>query len=357
MPPFISIVIPIFNVAKFIPSGLQCIFDQSYKDYEIILINDGSTDNSGQLCNQYANLHNNITVIHQDNSGAGEARNKGISAAKGKYIWFFDIDDYAIPHLLTTCVDILKANEPELLCFSFTEYDHSLKTELSYTYDNKHTKSNSEVKDSFMHQLLHKTFNNGFVWNKIYQREFLILNNIHFETQKIQQDEIFNLKVYQKLQKMITIPNILYKYYIYSFGNTRSYYIPDRHLIYFDVKNAFIKLFQHWEINESKAYLYTYNRLLYGLITSLTFNLFRTNNSFKWNDKKKIMFNILNHAETLECINKISELHTEKMNWCQQNYFYGIKNKSIVHIYFTFKIDSLLNRIKYAIRRTRKSIS
>lgn len=354
MPPFISIVIPIYNVARFIPNGLQCIFNQLYNDYEIILINDGSTDNSGQICNDYANAHNNITIIHQDNSGTGEARNKGILTAKGEYIWFFDIDDYAMPHLLTTCVDILKANKPELLCFSFTEYDNTLKAESPYTYDNKHTMSNSEVKESFMHQLLNKTFNNGFVWNKIYQREFLIRNNILFESQRIQQDEIFNLKVYPKLQTMITIPNILYRYYIYSSGNTRSYYIQNRHLIYFDVKNAFIDLFRHWDINDTKAYMYVYDRLFKGLITSLTFNLFHTNNSLTRNEKKEIMRNILNHTETLDCINKNSVLHPKNMNLLQQNYFYGIKNKSIAHLYITFQIEALLNRIKLSIRRILK---
>lgn len=89
----ISIIIPVFNVENYLPKMINSILSQQIRDFEIILIDDGSTDSSGKICDNYSKQHKNIHVIHQYNRGASFARNKGITLAKGKYIFFLDADD------------------------------------------------------------------------------------------------------------------------------------------------------------------------------------------------------------------------------------------------------------------------
>lgn len=89
---FLSIIIPVYNVEAYLENCLFSILNQNFKEYEILLIDDGSTDNSGKICDNYANKYKNIVVVHQPNLGVSSARNKGLSLAKGKYLHFIDSD-------------------------------------------------------------------------------------------------------------------------------------------------------------------------------------------------------------------------------------------------------------------------
>lgn len=105
----ISVIIPVYNVAPYLPECLDSVIGQTYTDLEIIIVNDGSTDESGAICNSYAQKDHRIRVIHQQNQGLSAARNAGIDAAHGEYISFLDSDDYMMPdlleHLLNLCLE------------------------------------------------------------------------------------------------------------------------------------------------------------------------------------------------------------------------------------------------------------
>ena len=94
----ISVIIPVYNVEKYLRICLESILNQNFKGYEIILINDGSTDNSLNICREYEKKYSNIIVINEENSGPSAARNKGLEYAKGKYISFIDSDDELLPN-------------------------------------------------------------------------------------------------------------------------------------------------------------------------------------------------------------------------------------------------------------------
>ena len=92
--PVISIIVPVYNVEKYLDNCLKSILNQSFKDFEVILVNDGSKDKSGEICNIYSQKDSRIKVFNMENSGAGKARNKGLDLAQGKYIFFVDADDW-----------------------------------------------------------------------------------------------------------------------------------------------------------------------------------------------------------------------------------------------------------------------
>ncbi len=116
----ISVVVPIYNVAEYLNECIDSILDQDYKTTEILLIDDGSTDHSGKICNEYARKHRNIRVIHQENAGLSAARNKGLSVAKGYYICFIDSDDYILPGYLSEMIKTIKKENADICvcCYS-----------------------------------------------------------------------------------------------------------------------------------------------------------------------------------------------------------------------------------------------
>lgn len=95
----ISVIVPIYNVEEYLPACIESILNQTYKDFEILLIDDGSTDNSGKICDKYAGKDKRCIVIHQQNKGLSGARNTGLDNVKGEYISFIDGDDYIHPQM------------------------------------------------------------------------------------------------------------------------------------------------------------------------------------------------------------------------------------------------------------------
>lgn len=115
--PFFSIVLPVYNVEKYIDRCVNSVLSQNFDDYEIILVDDGSTDGSSLKCEEWREKDSRIRVIHKENDGLGMARNTGIENAKGEYIFFFDSDDYILPGLLKDVYDNIKATNSEAVFF------------------------------------------------------------------------------------------------------------------------------------------------------------------------------------------------------------------------------------------------
>ncbi|MDQ1143763.1 glycosyltransferase involved in cell wall biosynthesis [Bacillus sp. SORGH_AS 510] len=110
----VSVIVPIYNVEKFLSKCIETIINQSYKNLEIILVDDGSPDRSGEICDEYAAKDKRIKVIHQKNSGVSSARNAGINAATGDYVCFADGDDYLMPDYVEYLMDLAVRNDADI---------------------------------------------------------------------------------------------------------------------------------------------------------------------------------------------------------------------------------------------------
>ena len=117
--PLVSVIIPVYNIEKWIKPGLELIQKQTFRDFEIIFVDDGSTDSSSQLCNDAAEEYEYVSVVHTENFGLGHARNVGIENAKGEYIYIFDLDDQPEPRLLDVCIENIQKYQADLVVFSF----------------------------------------------------------------------------------------------------------------------------------------------------------------------------------------------------------------------------------------------
>lgn len=175
--PKISVIVPVYNVEKFLPKCLNSIANQTLTDIEVILINDGSTDSSKDILESYAKLNPKFKVTNKANEGVTNTRNLGIQKAKGKYIAFIDSDDFVHSNFLHDLYYLAEESNTEIACCNY--YKYNLKTGVKYThqtalkagiYDNKQA-LNTLINDNRLQY---------YIWNKIFLRSMIVENNINF---------------------------------------------------------------------------------------------------------------------------------------------------------------------------------
>lgn len=166
----ISVIIPVYNVEKYLEKCIDSVLAQTYKNIEIILVNDGSTDKSGAICDTYKSKKDNIIVIHQTNSGVSVARNNGLKKATGDYIAFVDPDDYILPEMYTLMVDALEKHQCDSVCSSY--YLVGKTGKFSYKCVSRLCSGIDSVE--FM---LREDFYTTAVWNKLFKKECLYKDN------------------------------------------------------------------------------------------------------------------------------------------------------------------------------------
>ena len=223
-----SVIIPVYNVEKYIDRCLKSIISQNYDDLEIIVIDNGSTDSSGSICDTYASEYSNISVYHIENHGVGAARNFGLSKARGEFIYFVDSDDYLVGNLFADFADKL-VSDLDLVVFSYYNSFEEDLTEKSRTEKSLPFKGNYD-KDGFI-KIFKELFLSDMlytVWNKIYRREFLLENNLSFEQYEIGEDVRFNLNVYRNVNRIFLSQDSYYVYVIGRKGSAMSSYNPKR---------------------------------------------------------------------------------------------------------------------------------
>lgn len=202
-----SVIVPVYNVNAFIEQCLQSILQDEFEDYELILINDGSTDSSGIICDFYAKKYNHIKVIHQENKGLPAARNRGLDVAIGEYICFVDSDDFVNKDYFKKILEGL-TEKPDMLSFNYQEFNSNS----SVSVVNK----KKIVNRTDTEKLLINTTNTNelwFVWRRVFKKSFLEKNQIRFDEKvTLGEDTIFMYTVFSVLEEVAYIDSELYNY-------------------------------------------------------------------------------------------------------------------------------------------------
>ena len=201
--PIVSFIVPVYNVGSYIEQCINSILNQSSDNYEIILIDDGSKDNSGELCSRYAEEHNSIIFYQQKNQGVSVARNQGLSLAQGKWICFVDGDDWVEPELVST-IERINSNKYDIVFFAYNsvkneKIENRINTVLNDTVLDK--KDFLKLQMGILNQgdaRLKKYHNiEGTPWAKAYRRDFLQNNGLQFTPNVHKgQDGLFNMQTY-----------------------------------------------------------------------------------------------------------------------------------------------------------------
>ena len=213
----ISIIVPIYNSEKYLRRCILSVIKQTYSNFEFILVNDGSTDKSGFICQQAKKKDNRIIVIDKKNEGQGIARNVGIKQATGDYIMFLDSDDILIETALEELIKPLKKKLYDVVCGQYYEIKHGKKKKISYSFGEGVVEKGNEIYKKLKSESLF-----GYVWGKLYRREFLEKNQIYFEDIRtiFMEDTLYNLQVMEFHPSYYFIQKEVCYYYIHK--NTSS---------------------------------------------------------------------------------------------------------------------------------------
>lgn len=211
----ISIIVPIYNVEKFLPYSLERIINQTYNDIEIILINDGSTDNSKIICQEYEKKDKRIKLINQKNQGAAAARNTGIREATGKYIGFMDPDDTISLEFYECLYKLITETNSDIAECATIQISQKDFFETECKFD-----SIDDLKYKIVDRsgALHRIHNEDIyivgkslvVWNKIYRKE--LWNNVKFPEGKRYEDDATTYKIFNEVNQLVTTEKILHNY-------------------------------------------------------------------------------------------------------------------------------------------------
>ena len=205
--PKISVVVPVFNTEKYLSRCLLSVINSSLKELEIIIVNDGSTDNSEKILSLFANHDSRITIVNQEHKLQGAARNNGIRLAKGEYIGFIDSDDWIDEDFF------------EKLYAAVKKYNADIAFAANIRIGNGKTKKRLNITKEIYTQDLQTKFDLCRLWkdscptNKIYRTEFLRNNNITFPENVYCEDKLFSVKALYHANGIVTVPDTYYYYY------------------------------------------------------------------------------------------------------------------------------------------------
>lgn len=251
--PLISVIIPVYNVSQYLEKCLHSVCRQTYTNLEIIVVDDGSTDNSGEICDKFAVKDSRIKVIHQANNGQSCARNEGLAIARGEYIGFVDSDDWIEPDMYEFLYYLLVDNDADIsVCAHYIETATTTKVRYSSG------QITSFTSDEAIRALIVDRRMKNYMWDKLFKRQ--AFSGIHFPENQIFEDMDVSYRIFYKVRRIIAQDCPKYHYFQRD-GSTvldKQYDPQKEHLwflrIYDQVK--FVQTHSIW--NKAPCYLHKY---------------------------------------------------------------------------------------------------
>jgi len=285
--PLLSIIVPVYNAEKHLPCCIESILCQTYRNLELILINDGSSDLSGQICNEYAKEDTRIIAVHKKNAGVSEARNDGIKISSGMYLQFVDSDDSIDEDMTEILMDAALHNGSDIVICGFKRIYHKTGKSVPISYFQPEMNLEFERFLTIYDDLYLTGYLNA-PWNKLYKANVIKDNKIYFNPKlDLGEDLIFNLDTYKKCNNFAILDLCPYNYVNYDTGeNLKNRYRPHMYEIQNLLFNQVIALYNKdlnnysIQINKLKqAYIRT---LIIGVIPYIAIHTSLKNyNTFK----------------------------------------------------------------------------
>ncbi len=294
----VSIIIPVYNTGEYLHKCIKSILNQSLKDIELIIVNDGSTDNSRSICDKYAKTDNRVKVIHKINGGVSRARNTGIKLAKGDYIGFVDSDDWVNETMYKSMYDTAIRERCDIvMCDARTVYDD--KENEADTISQLMNSTSLSKKDIYPGVLAEMA---GAAWRCIYKKELLQDNNILFpEGLKFSEDRIFNIYAFGYAEKIYYIKKAYYNRYIRKGSAVNKYYDNVIDIVLDGRKRIMDAIDAVW--NGGEDYKREYENQIIGLTYSSINNVFYKESQQTFKEKYLEVKRICGKEEVRNAIN------------------------------------------------------
>lgn len=214
----ISIIVPVYNVEKYLENCIESILNQTFKDYELILVNDGSTDKSGEICDDYKKKDSRIRVIHKANGGLSSARNEGLNVACGQYIGFVDSDDSIHPRMYEILYDLIQKYKADIsYCNYKNTYDLINKQHEEIKFMEVSEMNNIQAINSLYEDYIGVKL--VVAWNKLYNKD--LFNDLRYKVGRIHEDEFMAHRILYKCNKIVYVNTEMY-YYLQREGSIMS---------------------------------------------------------------------------------------------------------------------------------------
>lgn len=247
--PEISVIVPVYNCISYLERGVDSILAQTFDDFELILVDDGSTDGSGELCDRLASGDARVKVIHKENGGAGSARNAGMDAASATYWVFPDADDWMEPNMLESLYDgIVKSGADLGVCGFTAGYDYEKPQTVERIIPEKGILDNPDAVRGFFIKYFPDGMA-GYLWNKIYSSDVIKRNNIRFSDMRRYQDGMFNLDLFGHINSAVLLDLCLYHYKLNDVGDVFVKYPVNKFELLCRLLEGYEERLSEWGLN------------------------------------------------------------------------------------------------------------
>lgn len=212
-----SIIVPIYNTEKYLKQCIESIVNQTYKNFELILVDDGSTDSSGEICDKYNEKYDFIKVIHQKNKGVSSARNVGIDISQNDWICFVDSDDWINPNMLSILRKNIAKEKADLYSFNawkISERDNVFESLIFYKENDVICFETEIQKFNYYYDLLMQYWVGWEVWQRVFRRDIILKEHLMFVSRDdvFAEDFLFTFQYMLHVKKIGVICNLLYNY-------------------------------------------------------------------------------------------------------------------------------------------------
>lgn len=348
-----SVIIPCYKVERYLPQCIESISNQTLKDIEIILVDDGSPDNSGAICDDYAQKDNRIKVIHKPNGGVSAARNDGLKTATGEYVIFCDSDDWMDERALESLYLAGKNNQADVVIGDVSQV-YGERVVPVHFYDKDFVTSdkvyiNELIKTNFCKKYCPNPYNGkpafgyGGPWNKAVRRDFLIANNISFDVRVkgIFDDIIYTAYILANAKTIVYIQKNVYNYRILSNSITHSYkanLLEINDAIFNSWSEFMVKYGSEGQFNEAYA-----SNVIRRLKSTLGLYYFNAKNPMSIREQFKDIKRLIAlepYATAISRVNRKKLLHKyDELVWC------SAKVNSPLGMYFSYQLFRLIKKI------------
>ena len=344
----ISIIIPVYNVEKYLEQCLDSIINQTYKNIEVLLIDDGSTDNSANICDEYAKRDPRFIVFHQKNSGVSRARNLGLDNISGDYVMFVDSDDWLELNACEVLMETIIKSKSEIVVFNFyNEYEKYSEKNKLFKFDNKDNNLNRRIQAKVLApSLIIPNFDVqfiGYTWNKIIKSSLAKKNKFMFEKmQAIYEDGLYYYELFEYAKNIYLCNEYLYHYRILQNSAVRRYnndFVKISDEIYKKIKS-----FEKKHKNDSFYKQSLYVRVINNFCNMLNLYVNNKNHKISFFERKKIIKNELTKQQYIESLKNIN---TANLNKKLRIYHRFLKLKLYSVVIIINNIEQILKKMNY----------
>lgn len=343
--PYFSLILPVYNGEKYVKRCVNSLLRQEYTDYEIILVDDGSTDSSGSICDKLADKNNNIFAYHKENGGLSDARNYGMDRAKGNYILFIDSDDWVDEKLLISLHNHLNKSNVDILKFGFQKMQEGNYKNTFFSYFNIGVYDRRQIEETILPYTIgpkrlfcYEQNACKSVWSHVYSLNFLRENNIRFVSEReiLNEDYLFNLHTLLYAKSLEVTHYILY-YYDYREGSLSKRYITNE----FERK---LKLHREYKLLLERNGLFERYETPYYSECVDGFYACISNECCCWNETSKYAVqNIKKILNCKECEISLLKCKRSNMNLKGKVIYWLMRLKFAYLMYILYKIYAISN--------------